>query len=235
MIQIALVEDDEKERRHLKECLAFLSAKENVQFNITEFVSGLHFIGSYKPLYDIVLMDIEMPGMNGMETARELRKIDQSVILIFVTALAQYALQGYDVDALSYMLKPVNQYDFAMKMVRALNRCTRWREDSVSIRTDRENFNVRVSDIRYLEVIGHHVIYHTNSGSFEEYSSLKEAKQKIMQDYFVHCNRCYFVNLRYVTEVKDNVAWLGKDALAISRPQKKEFMAAFSNYIGGIR
>ena len=66
--------------------------------------------------FDIVLMDIDMPGMNGMETARALRKVDAAVILIFVTNMAQFAISGYEVDATDFILKPVNKYSFAIKI-----------------------------------------------------------------------------------------------------------------------
>ena len=102
MIHVAIVEDESKAREALKACLAYVAERNQTEIQITEFVSGTAFLGGYQPIYDIVLMDIEMPGMNGMETAKALRKMDAAVILIFVTNLTQYAIMGYEVDALSY-------------------------------------------------------------------------------------------------------------------------------------
>lgn len=234
MIQIAVVEDQESERKHISDCLKYLADQENVQFTITEFPTGLAFLGNYQPIYDIVLMDIEMPGMNGMDTAKALRKMDTSVILVFITSLAQYAVQGYDVDALSFIVKPVSKYDFAMKMSRAVARTAKRQDDSVQVRTDRETVQIRISDIKYLDVSGHYVVYHTTEGDLMEYTTLKNAEDKIGKDYFVRCNRCYLVNLRYVSAVRDDLVYIREDALQISRPQKKIFLNAFAKYLGGV-
>lgn len=234
MIQVAIVEDEEADRAHLVDCLNYLAGQENVQFEITQFPTGLAFLGNYKPVFDIVLMDIEMPGMDGMETAKALRKLDTSVILVFVTSLAQYAIKGYDVDALNFMVKPVNKFDFAMKMSRAVARTTKRLDGSVQIKTDRETYTIRTADIKYLDVSGHYVVYHTTGGDLVEYTTLKNAEEKINQECFVRCNRCYLVNLRYVTAVKNDTVYIRNDTLKISRPQKKTFLGAFSKYMGGV-
>ena len=98
MIRVAIVEDDREARESLRACLGWIAEKDRQQFRVSEFPSGTAFLGNYEPDYDLVFMDIEMPGMNGMETARALRKMDASVLLIFVTNMAQYAIAGYEVD-----------------------------------------------------------------------------------------------------------------------------------------
>lgn len=234
MLQVAIVEDQESERKIMRDCLDYLSAQENVQFNIREFSSGLAFLGNFEPVYDIVLMDIEMPGMDGMAAARAMRKIDSSVILVFVTSFSQYAVQGYDVDALSFIVKPVNKYDFAMKMSRAIARTTKRLGDTVTVRTDRESFVIRASDIRYLDVSGHYVVYHTTEGDLMEYTTLKDAEKKIGKDYFVRCNRWNLINLRYVTEIRNDTVYIRDEAMPISRSQKKAFLTAFADFMGGV-
>ena len=94
MIRVAIVEDDGAERERLRNCLRWVEESEGLQLHVTEFPSGTAFIGSFEGGYDLIFMDIEMPGMNGMETARALRKMDASVLLIFVTNMAQYAIAG---------------------------------------------------------------------------------------------------------------------------------------------
>ena len=122
MIRIAIVEDERRERAHLRDCLAYMAEKEQLEFDIVEFGSGEEFLGGYQPVYDIVLMDIELPGINGMETAMALRRMDAFVLLVFVTNMVQYAVSGYEVNALNYILKPVNRFDFALKMNKAISR-----------------------------------------------------------------------------------------------------------------
>ncbi|MBO7368928.1 MAG: response regulator transcription factor [Clostridia bacterium] len=233
MITIAIVEDDKNERERIKECLDYVEENEGLSLRVSEFSNGLDFLGGYKPVYDIVLMDIEMPGMDGIELARAIRKVDKSVILIFVTNLAQYAVQGYEVEALDFILKPINKFSFAMKLDRAIARTTKRMNDSFQIKTGGETLSVQVASVRYVEVDAHYVIYHTTEGDYTEYKTLKEVEKKINKEFFARCNRCYLVNLRYVTSVKKDTVFVGKDELIISRPQKKAFLSAFSDFLGG--
>jgi len=233
MILVAMAEDRPEERTRLKECLKYVESTEGVLFEVREFTTGLEFIGQYEPGYDIVFMDIEMPGMNGMDAARALRKIDSEVLLIFVTNLAQYAISGYEVDALDFILKPINKFSFAIKMKRALSRLTVQKDDFIRVKTDGETKNVRVAGIRYVDVDGHYVVYHTAEGDVTEYSTLKEAVAKIDKNYFVNVHRSCVVNLHYVSSVAKDEVVVGDERLAISRPQKKAFLQAMSEFMGG--
>lgn len=234
MIRIAIVEDERRERAHLRDCLAYMAEKEQLEFDIVEFGSGEEFLGGYQPVYDIVLMDIELPGINGMETAKALRRLDSFVLLVFVTNMVQYAVSGYEVDALNYILKPVNRFDFALKMNKAISRTAKRTEKSVQIRAGKDLYMLPVAAIRYLEVDGHYIVYHTTEGDYSEYITLKEAEKKLNKPYFVRCNRCYMVNLKYVSAVRDDVVQVGRDELLISRPQKKAFLNALAVFIGGV-
>ena len=104
MIRIAMVEDSPEERKRIRECLSYMEETENLTFSVTEFPTGNAFLANYHYEYDIVLMDINLPGINGLETARQLRRMDSAVILIFVTNLVQYAVSGYEVDALDFIV-----------------------------------------------------------------------------------------------------------------------------------
>lgn len=233
MIQVAIVEDNAQERIRIRALLNNIAQQESVQLSISEFPTGYAFLDSFHSEYDMILMDIEMPGMDGMETARAIRRTDTTVLIIFITNLAQYAICGYEVEALDFIVKPINPCSFSLKMKRAISRTAKRTDEVIQIRTERETFSVPISSIRYLEVSGHYVIYHLTGGTLTEYTTLKDAEQKINKRFFVRCNRCYLVNLRYITSVSKDTVILGKDALAISRPQKKSFLLAFSEFLGG--
>lgn len=233
MLHVAIVEDEESERTRIRECLSYLEETEGLAFTVTEFSTGTSFLGNYTSEYDIVLMDIEMPGMDGMETARELRRMDTTVILIFVTNLAQFAISGYEVEALDFILKPINKYSFALKLKRAAARTARRTDEFISIRTEGNIHSVRIASIKYLEVTGHYVVYHTTQGNLTEYTTLKEAYGKINKSVFVFASRSYLVNLQHVDAVNRETVVVGGDKLLISRPQRKVFLAAVANYLGG--
>ena len=124
MLRCAIVEDSPRELEHLKECLARYSAERDIPLETTVFGDAASFLEHYRADYDIVFMDIELPGINGMEAAHRLREIDRQVILIFVTNMAQFAVKGYEVDALDYIIKPAQYGPLSIKLDRAAQR---WR------------------------------------------------------------------------------------------------------------
>ena len=227
--KILIIDDDGAMLRMMR---TWLSVKYHVYMASSGKIA-LSFLA--KNPIDLVLLDYEMPGMNGMETAKALRKMDAAVILIFVTNLTQYAIMGYEVDALSYILKPVNRFDFALKMSKAIARTAKRGEESVVIKTVRETHSVRIAAIQYVEADGHNMVYHTTEGVFSEYGTLKDTEKKLNKDYFVRCNRCFLVNMRFVASVKEDTVFIGQDALQISRSQKKAFLNALTVYIGGVK
>ena len=238
MIHVAIVEDEEIEHTRLRECLDFVAQREKIRFEISDFYSATSFLCDYRPIYDVVLMDIDMPEMNGIEAAKKLRFIDQTVILLFVTNMAQYALSGYEVDALDFIIKPVEKYHFGLKMSRAISRTARRTEQEIIVNGEDGVLSLSAPQIVYLEVVGHYVYWHTSEGkTVKEYSTMKNAENHIVHEgggkTFAKCNRCYLVNLRYVSAIKKDTVLIGKETLSISRPQRKTFLAAFVKYIGG--
>ena len=191
---------------------------------------ALNKVGQLKP--DVITSDIEMPGMDGVETARNLRKIDKNVILLFVTRMTQYACRGYEVEALDFIVKPVDKYSFALKIARAVSRSAARYGNTLMFRVDGEYVSIRLNMLKYVETDGHYVVYHTFDGLFREYASLKSVEKRLGEN-FVRCNSCYLVNLRFVTGVRKNNVVIDGEELPISRPKKQEFMNALVAFIGG--
>ncbi len=233
MIRVAVVDDELEVRERIGLMTERVAAEAGEPVEIVSFENGLSFLGRYEKDFDLILMDIEMPGMNGMETAKALRKMDQKVVLIFITNLAQYAVAGYEVEALDYIVKPIVEGSFRLKMKRALSRIEKRMDDYIQIRDDQETRNIRIASIQYVEIFGHYLKWHTTQGVYEEYSTLREAEARIHRSSFIRCNRSCLVNMRFVDSVRRDSILIAGEELSISRPQKKAFLSSYTAFLGG--
>lgn len=231
---IAIVEDIPAEAELLKKYFDRYSAENGDEFRIQTFATGTEFLAAYQPIYDIVFMDINMPGRNGMDTAAALRKLDVAVILIFVTNMVRYAAQGYDVDAMAFLLKPVSYENFSLKLRRALSRCSGRQVPDLCVTTTDGVRRVSIGRIKYIETSGHYLIYHTTEGNFTTYGNMKDAEARLDSHRFIRCNRCYLVNLAFVRGIRDQMLVVDTEVLQISRPRRNVVLEALNLYLGGI-
>lgn len=233
MVRIAIVEDDQSAAKVLKDYINKYAKNKNEEFSLKWFCDAESFLSSYNSDFDLILMDIEMPGMNGMEAAHKVREIDKTVTIIFVTNMAQFAVKGYEVDAIDFIVKPVEYFDFEMKLSRALNKIRLKIEKEISLTTDSGLVRIFLSRLKYVEVMKHRIIYHTVDGDYKTFGSLNSVEELIDDKSFVKCNRCYLVNLRFVTSIKGYTATVGEEELQISQSKRKSFITAVTDYIGG--
>lgn len=230
MIHIAIVEDETEASEQLKKYLYRFGKENNETFQIHVFADGFQFLTKYQAVYDIIFMDIEMPLMDGMNVAYKLREIDQTSILIFVTNLTQYAIKGYEVDAMDYILKPVNYAAFSMKIRKAILKCKPQSALKLRISTKTEDICFSLSSLIYIESHGHQICYHTEQGDYEAYGTLKAVEEKLPGEHFFRCNSGIIVNLNFVSGYNGLDVVLGTIHLPISRARKKEFTKAFHQY-----
>lgn len=233
ILRVCIVEDNPNETEKLKLFLGDYGKKNNYEFNVTHYNDPLDFLEEFRGNYEFIFMDIELPHLDGMETTRRLRQIDKRVIVIFVTNMAQYAVKGYEVDALDFIVKPVQYTGFCVKLDRAVERFKSLRDREIWI-TERGNMRrLFISQIKYVEVAHHSVIYHTTEGNYKTYDQLKSAMELLGSSSFALCNRCYLVNLRFVTAIEELSVTVGGEELQISRNKKKEFMQILNDFLGG--
>ncbi len=233
MLRAALVEDSQEDAGKILLYLKQFGEKQRITFQTDHFFSAELFLDRYRPVYDIVFMDIELPGSNGMDAARKLRRIDPAVTLIFITNLSAFAVNGYEVDALDYMLKPVTYPMFQLKMQKAVRHIEKDGSGSLSIALKGQQIvRIPLTDLLYIEVRGHYLLYHTETSVYEARGSLREMEEKLISHHFLRCNNCYLVNLRHIRSVEDNVVIVGEDRLPISRPKKKSFLDGLTEYLG---
>ena len=232
MIRIAIVEDDIESAQLLEGYIERYQAESQEIFRISIFTNGVNFLDECKTEYDIVFMDIEMPHLNGMETAKKLREFDENIGIIFVTNMAQYAANGYEVNAIDFIIKPVGYFNFTLKLQRAIQYRAKMRKEEIVIKTESGFKRIPASDIYYIEVSDHILTYYTSQGIVCERGTMRSREEQLRAYDFVRCNSCYLVNIMHITEVSaQNIIVRGKE-LNISRTRKKEFMNMLTNSWG---
>ena len=233
MIRIAIVEDDPQVREQLAGYVRRYERQFGKMFELTTFEDGEEIVTDYRAAYDIILLDVQMRHMDGMAAAEAIRKADKDVILIFITNMAQFAIRGYAVDALDYVLKPVPYFAFSQQRQKAVDRLRKRRKTFLTVPIDGGLRRIDVNTIYYLESEGHSVRFYTEDGESLAPGSLKSYEEKLADKPFARCNSGYLVNLEQVMEVQQNTVQVGPYALQISRPKKKAFLEALTDYIGG--
>ena len=233
LIRVAIVEDDPKAVELLRSYLDRYEKSAGVTVDVTVYADGAEAVECYTPIYDVLLLDIEMPHLDGMTAAGRIRAVDPDVIMIFITNMAKYAIKGYEVGALDFVLKPVSYFAFALKMDKVVATLQSREQRSLLVPTEDGMLRLSTHEITYIEVIDHQLQIHTVGRVYTMPGTLSGMEETLAGANFARCNKGYLVNLRHVAEMKGNFAVVGGEQLLISRRRREEFLAAVAAYYGG--
>lgn len=234
MIKVGIVDDEQKERDTLREFFHRLQKENHEEIVVQEYSDGESLMEQYDFSCDLICLDIELGGKSGIDTAKEIRKIDENVILIFITNMAQLAIRGYEVQALDFIVKPISYYPFSIKMRSMINLVNSRKNMNIVLTIPGGIQKISTDQLYYTEVNGHYLYYHTSNGIFKQKASMKELEDKLEGLSFKRCNNCYLINLKYVDSVNKDDVQIAGEWLKISRSRKREFLQALANYMGGI-
>lgn len=233
MINICIVEDELEQANLLKSYIEKFGGEKGKQFNVTHLPDGVDLVDDYKGQFDIIFLDIQMKHLDGMSAAEKIRNIDSDVIIIFITSTVQYAVQGYAVDALGYVLKPVPYTAFAQLLEKATSRVDAKSEKVfIKVPIDDRQIKLDCETISYIESSRNNVIIHTSSDDYTTLGPLKKFEELLTPHGFSKCHNAYLINLKKVEAVKKEEVLLTNGVeLPISRARKKEFMAELTEGI----
>lgn len=233
-MNIAVVDDEARSREALSHYVEKYSKETGRVLSVECFATADEFLSVYKKnFFSVVLMDIELPGIDGLAAARELRKLDDAVTLMFITKMSRYAQKGYEVNAIDFIIKPVNYADFCLKLGKAINIAEIRKEKSVMIKTESGFARIAVDRIEYIEVRGHKTTYKMVDGSIDSRGSLADLEKSLSEYGFLRCNSCYLVNSAFVKSVEGYDVTVGSEVLKISHPRRKSFVEALLNLYTG--
>lgn len=236
-MKIALVEDNGLHQAKIRQEIQNYFDELNEVCELHVFDNGSDMLDHYYSVggYDLLLRDIQLPGMDGVSVARQVRQKDDKVLIAFITSMTAYAVQGYSVYAMDYILKPINRISFRSTLDRAREMFRQRTEHYISVTTGDGMFKVDISQIYYIETERHAVRLYYTKGSFHINDTLKSIEEKLKNAPFCRCNNCYLVNLAHVEQVKKDDVIVAGHELAFSRLRYKPFMEALTNYMGGTR
>lgn len=234
MIHLAIVEDELLYVQQLTEYLERYQKESGNEIRITRFADGDEIVAGYKGDYDIILMDIQMRFMDGMSAAEQIRKMDQEVIIMFITNMTQYAIRGYEVDALDYMVKPIEYFSFSQKLDRAIGRMKKKDRHYISIPLEEGMQKLAVDEIYYVESQGHAMNYHTSKGIYVSRGTMKDLEEVLTPYGFFRSGKGFLVNMKYVDGMQENCCVIRGEKLPVSRMKRKPFMDALVQHMSEV-
>lgn len=234
-MRIAIVEDNQTEMERLCSHFDRYQREYQQKFELVWFDNGLKFLEAFNQNFDVIYLDVQMPLMDGMTLATKIREIDRTIPLIFVTNYVQYAIDGYKVDASDFLLKPVKYFNFCEHFKRIEDRFKR-QEDAIAITSSEGIVKILLDELYYVESNAHIILYHVFSNGAEKVletsDTMKNVEQKLADYNFYRCNNSFIVNLKHVAGISGNDVLIADTKLPISRPRKKAFMNALTEYMG---
>lgn len=233
MTRIVIVEDDPADLVQLTDCLRRYEQEQGEHFSVRSYANPAEFLNTYRSDCELIFLDIELPVFNGVDVARQLRELDSVVALVFITNMEQYAVNGYEVDALDFVVKPINYYRFSSMMRKALRIIARREEKEVIVQSSGTLTRLRASQIFYVEIRDHLLIYHTDQGKLESWGKLSDVEAELAGDHFARCSSSHLVNLRHVVSVDGSSVTVGGEKLPVSLRRRKTFCSCVTNYLSG--
>lgn len=233
MISIAICDDSASMVNSLNESIREYAVQSGKEIRTFLYQSGTELLADYSGKFDLIFLDIKMPGMNGVETARKIREKDTGVIIIFLTSLVQYALEGYKVNAANYLIKPVGRSRLNAELDRWIREVEQREEPYLCLHNDNGNYKVLLKNISFIETYNRNLMVHTSQQDIVCYWKMKEMEKRVLPYGFARNHSSYLVNLFYVENIEKNDVRLSTgDRLPLSKAKKKEFMEKLAEYWG---
>ena len=234
MIRIAICDDEKHMVDHIKAFVSDFFRKKNREISIRTFLSGEDLL-SYDGQIDILFLDVQMKGMDGMETARKLRADQFRGFLIFITVLKEMVFQSFEVQAYDYLVKPVDEKQFEKTMERLYVSMQNTGEDSLLVQKGYEGRIILKDEIVFCEVIDRKIYLNLASGEVVDYYERIENLETKLGSHFFRCHRSYLINLKHLKGYKNGTAYMdnGKE-VPVSRLRSREFSGVVLQYMKNV-
>lgn len=234
MISVAICDDEKKSCSILLHYLKKLEQELKESFQVSVFGSGEELLSHYPYNAQIILMDIYMNELNGVETVRKIRTFDENVCIIFITTMSQYAIECYKVRAFGFLTKPVAFAEFRQELTEAVRRVRMRKERFLILKRGTETFKLEYGTILYVESQNHNIVIHREKEELCFYKSMKEIEKELnQQSGFFRCHVAYLVNQKHIRHIGQSSLTLSDGStVAISKHRRNQFLTELMNYVG---
>jgi len=234
MINIAICEDEKDIQELIEYYLDKILKNENIEYKIQKYSSGEALLKTDLAYIDILLLDIQMGKINGMDTARKIREVDNNMEIIFITSLIDYIQEGYEVKAYRYLLKPIEPEALKKHVLTCIKEGQAHINNYILIKNKSNTYKIYLNDIKYIEVQKKNISIHTIHKRIDIRYSLEKVEKDLNSDKFVKCHKSFIVNLCFIENLKSNSLILENgEEVPISRYRYKDVKLSFLKFLGG--
>ena len=230
-MRLAIVEDEKNFADNILGYLQRFQKETGYQIETVWFQDGCDIVEEYKSDFDVILMDIQMKFMDGMTAARKIREKDSQVVILFLTNMVSYAIRGYEVDAMDYIIKPVTYFSFSEKLKKALKTVEYRKSQYIVVPIEGGIQKVDLSSVYYVECRGHNLFYKQSKAEVESRGTMNKWEALLAPYGFYRNSKSFLVNLEYVDGIQKNECMIHGERIPVSRLKKKEFMQALLKYV----
>lgn len=234
MINIGICDDELYSREQIKDILNKLLCSYPIKYNIFEFPSGEELLNNYPKNLDILIMDIQMKKINGMNTARHIRKFDENLEIIFMTSFADFMQEGYEVKAYRYILKPISEKKISKNILPCINEILKKRNNYLTISTKNNVDRIKIDSIIYIETARPNILIHTTDNTYTTKMNLSKLDKTLSEYGFFRCHNSYIINLKKVESMNTNTVIVAKQEILVSKHRIKNLKLAITNVLGDI-
>lgn len=236
MYQIALCEDRDEDRLKAKAAIKQVMKERGLAYAITDFWSGEGFLRHAKPyMFDIAFFDVEMRRINGIETAKRLRKIDHSVVIVFFTAHKDYVFSCFPAEPLQYLVKPLDYATFRQTLIKAIQKVDENKQQCYSFSFNGISYRIQLKDILYFCSRGRTIEVYCSSGNYKFYAKLNEIEKDPLLIGFIRSHQSFLVNLDHICRItNDEIMLFSGENLPVSKGRAKKVRDFFWEHVESV-
>lgn len=234
VLNIAICDDEYIHRKVIVDYLGMVFSSES--YEVVEFNSGEELLKNYPEKLDILLLDIQMTGIDGIKTAKKIRLFDTNVMIIFTTAILGFMQEGYEVRAFRYLLKPINYNDFSKHLIQCKNEVLNNKSKYITIKEIDEGKTViiTINSILYIETECRVTLIHTDAKVYRIKESIKKFENELKEYSFYRCHRAYLINISKVSSIAKNSIFIKNDEIMVSRYKIKDLKMKITEILANL-